>query len=643
MAEARLPDMPGERENIARKAENWRQPEHEYPANPKGHWRRREGRGGGYEYHYSCLPLRARTTLIMRQKQAEKAAPAPVVTAAREEQRSNRWDWFEGLPDRLKARAKEKLDALQAVDALTRTGQERDLAMIVVASEVGVSLRTLYNWASEVHGIDRADWLAYLAPRYAGRQTTVDCDPAAWEWMKGAYLTQSQPTAAHCFRQLEKVAKEQGWIIPSCKTLERRLAKLDPAIVVFYRQGKEALKRLYPAQKRDRSTLHALEAVNADGHNWDVFVEFPNGEICRPWMVGFQDLHSGMILSWRIDTSENKDLVRLAFSDLVETYGIPEHVLFDNGRSFASKQITGGQKNRYRFKVKDEEPEGIITAFGCEVHWATPYHGQAKPIERAWRDLAQNVARDPRFAGAWTGNSVANKPENYGTKAVPLETFLAIVTEGIIEHNTRAGRRTEVCAGRLSFAEAYALSIANGALIKRASEQQLRRLLLTSDLVTARAPDGAVWLEGNRYWSEFLVGHMGKKVMVRFDPDALHDRVYIYRPDGAFLGEAPCLEAAGFFSTAASRVHARARNDFLRATKAAAAAERKLTPEQVGALMAKIEAPEPPENKVVRPLFGAGGTALKQAYEHDQEEVLEMFGRAVRKLHVVRKENGADD
>ncbi|MFG1466670.1 transposase, partial [Xanthobacter sp. DSM 24535] len=344
-----------------------------------------------------------------------------------------------------------------------------------------------------------------------------------------------------------------------------------------------------------------------------------------------------------IDTSENKDLVRLAFSDLVETYGIPEHVLFDNGRSFASKQITGGQKSRYRFKIRDEEPEGIITAFGAEVHWATPYHGQAKPIERAWRDLAQNVARDPRFAGAWTGNSVANKPENYGSKAVPLETFLAVVSEGIIEHNTRAGRRTEVCAGRLSFAEAYALSIANGALIKRASEQQLRRLLLTSDLVTARQPDGAVWLEGNRYWSEFLVGHMGKMVMIRFDPDALHDRVYIYRPDGAFLGEAPCLEAAGFFSTAASRVHARARNDFLRASKAAAAAERKLTPEQVGALMAKIEAPEPPENKVVRPLFGAGGTALKQAYEHDQEEVLEMFGRAVRKLHVVGKENGADD
>ncbi|MFG1466868.1 DNA-binding protein, partial [Xanthobacter sp. DSM 24535] len=68
LAVSQLPDIPTTRIGINLMADrgNWRNPDHEYPANPKGHWRRREGRGGGYEYHYSCLPLRARTTLIMR-------------------------------------------------------------------------------------------------------------------------------------------------------------------------------------------------------------------------------------------------------------------------------------------------------------------------------------------------------------------------------------------------------------------------------------------------------------------------------------------------------------------------------------------------------------------------------------------------
>lgn len=650
LAALSLPDLPATREEIARHADrkNWRAQDREFPKNADGVWRKRAGRGGGYEYRIDVLPLAARSALVMR---TAKAAPTRDQRAEAKAalSREERWRWFDGQPDAKKAQARAKLEALQAVDTLVIAGTERDLAMMMVAGQLKLTRRTLYNWASEVYGIDRTDWLAFLAPRHAGRQTEAECDADAWECFKGLYLRQEQPTAAKCYRDLQKIAAERGWTIPSRKTLERRIAKLDRATTVYFRQGPEALKRLYPAQQRDRTALHALEAVNADGHKWDVWVKWPDGTIARPVMAAWQDLYSGLTLAWRVDRSETKEVVRLAFGDLAETYGIPDHVVLDNGRAFASKWLTGGTATRYRFKVKDEDPAGIFTDLGCTVHWATPYAGQSKPIERMFRDFCQDIAKDVRLAGAWTGNTVANKPENYGSKAIPLETFLQVVSEGITEHNARLGRRTGTCGGKLSFQQAFVASY-EVSPIRRPTPEQARTFLLASELVTARKPDGAVHLYGNRYWCEALVDVMGRKVVGRFDPDALHAGVHLYRPDGAYLAFAPCVEAVGFFDTAAGRAHARARADFLRAAKTMAHAEKRLSLDEVAAMLPQITPPEPPDAKVVRPMFGrAGNAALKHESDHDQEEVLTAFGRAVRQMPGVLRilgpanEDGAED
>ncbi|QIB34782.1 transposase domain-containing protein [Ancylobacter pratisalsi] len=641
-----LPDMPGTERAIQLMAdrEGWREPAREWAADrPDGIWRKRSGRGGGYEYRYDVLPHRAKRKLMLGQRRE-------VAQDARAEkkkglERDALWDWFERLPEARQQRARERLAGLQAVADLVAAGQQRELAMMHVAAEMKVSLRTLYNWADLAAGVPRADWLPHLQPRHAGRQAEAECSPEAWEWYKANYLRQSEPSHALCYRQLRRVAAEQGWTVPSAKTLERRIAGLDTTTRVFLRKGPEALKRLYPAQERDRTALHALEAVNADGHKWDFFVRFPDGDICRPCLVGFQDIYSGMVLSWRVDKSENKAAVRMAFGDLVETYGIPDHVVFDNGRNFASKWITGGAPSRYRFKVKEDEPAGVVTELGCTLHWATPFHGQAKPIERAWRDFANDIARDVRFEGAWTGNSVANKPENYGNAAVPLETFLKVVSEGVVEHNTRLGRRSKIAAGR-SLAETFAASYQESP-IRQASPAQQRKWLLPAEAVTARKPDGAVHLAGNRYWSEFLINHIGAKLVLRVDPQALQQPAHIYRLDGAYLGAAACVEASGFFDVDAARAHASARNDFLRAAKAMARAERRMSLDQVAALLPQIEAPEPPETKVVRPFFGtAGGAALavKPTESIDAEEsFFADFNRSVARFSVVRNEEGADD
>ncbi|RTL99748.1 hypothetical protein EJV44_04515 [Ancylobacter aquaticus] len=643
----KLPDMPTTDRAIQLMAEreNWRDPAREWsPENTGGTWRRRAGRGGGHEYRYDVLPTRAKRKLLLAQRREGTQDARAAKKAGL--QRDALWDWFERLPAARQEKARDRLAALEAVADLIASGRQRDVAMMHIAAEKKVALRTLYNWAELVAGVPRADWLPHLQPRHAGRLTTAEYSEEAWEFFRSNYLTQSERSAAYVYRDLLKIAAEQGWSVPSRKTLERRLAKVDTAQKVFLRKGAEALKRLFPAQERDRSALHALEAVNADGHKCDVFVKWPDGQVSRPILVGFQDIYSGKVLSWRVDRTENLDLVRLAFADLVETYGVPDHVLLDNGRAFASKKITGGIANRFRFKVKAEEPEGIMKALGCQVHWATPYHGQSKPIERAWRDLAHAIGRDVRFEGAWTGNTVEAKPENYGSKAIPLDVFLPVAAERILEHNARLGRASKICGGKLSFDQAFAASYETS-LITKPHEAALRKLLLSSELVSVRQESGSVYLDGNRYWAEFLLGERGRKVTLRFDPDALHQPVHVYRPDGAYLGKADCLEAVGFFSTDAARSHARALGDFLKKSKAAAIAGQRLTLAEQAALLPKIEAPEPPDAKVIRPFIATRGNAAlainpANSAEEDQSFWTD-FNRSAARLSVVRNEDGAGD
>lgn len=499
------------------------------------------------------------------------------------------WAWFDRQPQVTKDEARRKADALDAVAALVEQGMPLTAARETVAKTIGDSARTLIRWAGKVKGLPRADWLPALADQYCGSTRTATCTPEAWEAFKADYLRMEQPTAASCYYRLQRAAETEGWTIPSLKTIERRIEmEIPKPVLILMRNGPEALKRSFPHQTRDRSCFVAMQAVNADGHKFDVFAKWPDGTISRPVIVAFQDLYSGKILAYRMGRTESAELVRLAIRDMVGRWGIPEQCYLDNGRNFASKWITGGTATRFRFKVKDDEPSGALTDLRVNIHWTTPYWGQAKPIERAWLDFCDVISRHPVCAGAYTGNNPTAKPENYGSKAVPIATFEALVAQEIAAHNARPGRRSPTCAGRSldeTFAESY-----TRAVVRRATEEQLRMMLLAGEGLGLSRPSGELKLFGNRYWTEALTAHAGRKMVVRFDPGDLSAPVHIYTLDGRYVATADRLEAAGFDDVAAAKSHARARGDYMRATKQAAAAQVRMDALEP---VARVAAPEP--------------------------------------------------
>ncbi|WP_306050150.1 transposase domain-containing protein [Oceaniradius stylonematis] len=603
-------DLPATVRGINKRAtkEGWR--------DRPGKARKRPGRGGQWEYHRDLLPASVRARL----QALHDSEPDLSNTASKSA------CGFERLPDRHKQRALARLGVLDAVDELCAGGLTVTAAIAKAAKGGGVSPASVLRWRGRVAGRPRAQWLALLAPNYRPTTQRSTCSPEAWAALKSDYLRPEAPAFSACYRRVAALAAEKGWTLPPEHGLRRRLsAEVPRDVQVAKRKGRDAVKALYPAQKRSIAALHAMEAVNADGHKLDLFVRVPGQPTpVRVYMMALQDLYSRKILAWRLSLSENKDAVRLAIGDMVDRYGIPDHVYLDNGRAFASKWITGGTATRYRFKVRVEEPQGVLTALGVKVHWTTPYAGQSKPIERAFRDLAEDIAKHPLCAGAYTGNRPDAKPENYGNSAIDIDVLREHVDRQIAAHNARSGRRTEAASGD-SFDKAFAESLAEPTTIVRWPASAQKALwLLAAERIKASKGNGEVRLFDNRYWAPALTAQAGKHLTVRFDPDRLHQPVRIYDSADRLICEAECVGTHGFTDTDAARAHAAKRSAYIKAVNAQARLHTELSAAELARLYADgaEPAPAPPRERpsVTRLAAGASAKAIEPSTDPDIDQ-----------------------
>lgn len=611
---------------------------------------KKKDKGKGFEYHITSLPIETQVELT---KQFIESQPVPSINVLEATSniftydREALWENYDSKTDKKKSKAQDKLNAILTALELISNGVSATNAWNQAAKAHNVNRSTLYGWYNGrkhaghfSHGVkdyERSDWLASLVPHHVGKAFTAEFTEEAWEVFKADYLRLEQPELAACYNRLIRSAEEHNWVIPCMRTVERKVKNDIPLTTrVFLREGEHALSSLYPALQRSVANLHALEWINGDGYYHNIFVLWPDGTINRPKTWFWQDIYSRYILSHRTDQSENTDMLRLSFGDLVELYGIPDDATIDNTRAAANKWMTGGVKNRYRFKVKEDDPLGIMPTLGVKVHWTSVNyghgHGQAKPVERAFGvgGLGEYVDKHPAFAGAYTGNNPNAKPENYASKAIPLETFLKVLHEEIIAWNQRDGRRTEACEGKYSFEHVFKKSYEQST-IRKATVEQRRLWLLAAEAIKV-AKDGSVTLDAgkasgigkNRYHSDSLYDHVGQKVVVRFDPDNLHSEVHVYTLDGSYIAAASCFEAAGFGDTKAARSHNRARREMVKAHKTIAKAETRMDALEAAEFLPQSEASPLPNAGAVQMLKPkvSQSRAPKQRELTEQEQAL---------------------
>ena len=582
-----------------------------------------------WQYHISLLPDAARERLALIH-----SAPANDDRDLAAEARKTLWDRYEALSQDHKDACEVRLKVLEEVERLKSSGLSAMDAIVANTRLANVSKSAYYEWRGMVSGHERQDWKAALAPIDKRPGRFAPCADVAWEMLKSDYLRQEGPSFSACYRRVEAMAKKNGWAFPDERSLRRRLDReCPPEVQILARKGRDKLKAIYPAQRRTRDMLHAMQAVNMDGHRFDVFVKLEDGTVTRVYLIALQDLYSGKFVAWRVALSENWIAVRLVIGDMVERHGIPDMITLDNGRAFSSKWISGGTPTRYRFKVKEEDVDGLITTLGIELKWTKPFSGQSKPIERAFRDLTDDIARHPRCAGAYTGNKPDAKPENYGTRAIPFDEFVAHVNAQMAEHNARIGRKGGNCNGR-SFDQTFEDSLAKPSTIVRWPSPAQRSLwLLAAEAIRARKGNGEIHLFGNRYWNRALTAYAGQKVTVRFDPDNLTKDLKVYTLSNQLICDAECIDDAGFYDAEAARLHAKKRGDYEKAVKAQRDAHAKLSAHELAEIYSRGEraTPEPQRRKQKVTRLATSNLAVRPeaAPVHDQDDFESSFSRAL--------------
>ncbi len=542
------------------------------------------------------------------------------------------WAAWERSPQKAKQKAKLFMDALILYSNMQLDCVPKFEISRAIQKNFGISPATLWRKLKAVEGQSKDVWVPLLIPRWKGKAGEAEFTPEAWEYIKQEWGSQSKPSISRVLRDALKLVLERNWIIPSQDTVERRIRDLPPWWAVLRREGEKELKRLYPAQQRDYSTLKLHEMWCSDGRKADVFVRFEDGTVARPIVVAWMELRSRVCLGYAVGKTESADLIRIAFKNAAEeSKAIPTAALMDNGRGFASKLLTGGTPNRYRFKVKDEDIPGILTMLGVEVCWATPGHGQAKPIESWWRTVAQMDKRG-EFRGAYCGNKPDARPEEFDPKTVvPIETYLQLLQEEINAYHQRPHRGDSMDGQSPS--QMYDTLLAN-TVVRQPTAEQLRLCLLAAENIRL-TPEHQIKVLDNRYWTEQLAAlSRDHAYVVRFDPEDASKPVALYEGE-RFICDVPIIERAGFRNQQAAKDHARERNKFIRGKKEQDKASRGMhsamewhpRPEPM-----KPELPAPKLASLVRPVSGnKNGRDEEDDLDLSPDKVMEILTRQALK------------
>ena len=261
------------------------------------------------------------------------------------------------------------------------------------------------NWLAvyQKHGI------AGLVPQYDRKRggAGASFDEKAKEIINSLYLDLRKPSAASVTRDLAQFGYDLKYV-----TVNRYIKEIPNSVKVFYREGQKAYHDKFdPYIERDYTLFKAMEWGCADHHIFD-FVIMHEGRIFRPWVTLFMDMRSRIITGWWIDVVPNTLTIMRAFSMSVEQYGLFENMLVDNGKDFRSEWFAGSEWKERRTKPEKETLEliaGVLQDCKTKIHFATPYMGQSKPVERFFRTVCERFSKMQDF---YVGSNTVDAPED---------------------------------------------------------------------------------------------------------------------------------------------------------------------------------------------------------------------------------------
>jgi putative transposase len=392
-----------------------------------------------------------------------------------------------------------------------------------------ISLKSLYRWKKKLD--ENKGNIDCLEPKYKpiGCSSITDLEA---EILIPLILNPNRPLISEIINTAKHYIKAKGIQVKSDATYRRFIENWKSRNIDLWTLGRDGSKayndRILKDIMRDKDRIEVGDILVADGHKFNVMVINPlTGKATRMTLIMFYDFKSDMPVGWEIMPTENTLAIAGALRNAILRLGrffgaegyAPKVVYLDNGRAFRGKYFNGTKS------FNDCEIPGLFEKLGIQTVFATPYHGQSKPIERWFRTLGELERRMPSY----TGYNIENKPAMlmrneklhkrlYDNSAVSLETLQYNMEEFIKEYSGEA--HVGGFYKGLSPAEIFMYSVnkikQSGNYVERLiSKRQLIYLMLQD---TARkVGKNGIKFRNNYYFNEQMPSIISTNVVIKYD------------------------------------------------------------------------------------------------------------------------------
>lgn len=332
--------------------------------------------------------------------------------------------------------------------------------------------------------------------------------------------------------------------LPSYATAHRWATAMAAPVACLAREGDKAFNDRYGIfVDRLYDDMASNDYWIADGHRIDVITKSEDGKERqhRLTLSAFIDARSGIYVGWVLTDNPSSDATLLALRKAIMRYGVPRYLYVDNGREYLNHDIGGmGHRTRTR-KVQIKLPTPILSRLGITMTNALPRNGQAKTIEREFR----NFTFLAQLFDTYVGSNVVVKPEKLKAKLkdgkIPTDSDLYAVVESMIDgYFNCQPYNGKVTADRgKTKLEVYRDHLPT--VVRKAAEDDLNLMMMRSTQMQTVGRNGVyVTISGEKiyYFDDELLLMQGKKVFVRYDPEVMNE-VRVYDENEAFLKTAP--------------------------------------------------------------------------------------------------------
>jgi transposase InsO family protein len=246
------------------------------------------------------------------------------------------------------------------------SGDRPAVPVSVLCRELEISRQTFYKYRKRF----RQEGPAGLVERSRRPQSspaliTADLEDEIVRLRKELPLDNGAQTIAY---HLERA----GWAAPSVSTIHRALVRRGLVTPQPQKRPRSAWRRFEWPQPNDAWQIDATCWTLSSGREM--------------WIMDILDDHSRVVTAARVATSPTSDAAWQAFCDGVDRYGLPAHVMSDNGACFTARYLSGGEC----------EFEENLAALGIRHLLSSPAHPQTcGKLERFHQTLKRWLRTQP--------------------------------------------------------------------------------------------------------------------------------------------------------------------------------------------------------------------------------------------------------